>query len=163
NERVIPAGASVLDMGTGSGIGAIAAAPFAGRVVAVDINPQAVRCARINTLLNEVEESVDVRQGDLFEPVQGERFDVVLFNPPYYRGVPEDQLDHAWRSVDVIERFAAGLRDHLTPHGVALVILSTDGEAGAFLDAFGANGFRHEVLTRKNMVNETLTIYKLSS
>ena len=44
---------------------------------------------------------IDVRQGDLFDPVAGERFDVMLFNPPYYRGVPRDELDHAWRCADI--------------------------------------------------------------
>src|SRR5580658_5400326 len=61
----------VLDMGTGSGVGA------------VDINPAAVRCARINALLNEVEPRIEVRQGDLFSALGDERFDLVLFNPPF--------------------------------------------------------------------------------
>src|SRR5688572_18246060 len=72
---------SVLDLGTGSGIGAVFAARKGASVVAVDINPEAVRCARINALLNHVDERIDVRLGDLFEPVRGEEFDLVLFNP----------------------------------------------------------------------------------
>ena len=107
DERAIPAGAAVLDLGTGSGVSAIFAARLAGRVVATDINPAAVRCARINALLNGVEDRVEVREGDLFAPVAGERFDVIIFNPPYYRGTPRDALDHAWRSNDTVERFAA--------------------------------------------------------
>ena len=62
-------------MGTGSGVGAVFAAQWARRVVAVDINPAAVRCARINALLNHVEDRVDVVEGDLFEPIGGQRFD----------------------------------------------------------------------------------------
>ena len=77
---------AVLDMGTGSGIAAIAAARRGARVVAVDISTEAVRCARINVLLNRVDDRVEIRCGDLFEPVQGERFDLVLFNPPFYAG-----------------------------------------------------------------------------
>src|SRR5882672_11784346 len=45
----------VLDMGTGSGVCAVFAAKHARHVVAVDINPAAVRCAGINALLNHVE------------------------------------------------------------------------------------------------------------
>ena len=78
----------MLDLGTGSGVGAVFAAQWAGQVVAVDVNPAAVRCARINVLLHGVEDRVDVLQGDLFEPVAGERFDVILFNPPYFPGQP---------------------------------------------------------------------------
>lgn len=162
DSRLIPSGSSVLDMGTGSGVTAIFAAHFARRVVAVDINPHAVRCARINALLNGLDERVDVREGDLFAPVSGERFDVVLFNPPYFRGAPRDPLDHAWRSVDVVERFASGLREHLTPGGSALVVLSTDGDTPAFLAAFASSGLVVSVVARTALINETLTIYRLS-
>ncbi len=61
---------------------------YARRVVAVDINPAAVRCAQINALLNQLEQRIEVRRGDLFAPVAGERFDLVLFNPPFLRGAP---------------------------------------------------------------------------
>ena len=56
NAHLIPAGSQVLDMGTGSGVGAIFAAQWTDRVTAVDINPAAVRCAQINVLLNELED-----------------------------------------------------------------------------------------------------------
>ncbi|MGH2593990.1 MAG: HemK2/MTQ2 family protein methyltransferase [Anaerolineae bacterium] len=163
NARLIPPGSTVLDMGTGSGIGAVFAAQWARRVVAVDINPAAARCARINALLNQVDDRVEAHQGDLFAPVQGQQFDVVLFNPPFYRGAPRGALDHAWRSTDVVERFAADLRSHLTPNGHALVVLSTDGETDAFLRAFRANHFDIEVVARRDLINETVTIYRLSA
>ena len=137
NGQFIPPGSTVLDMGTGSGIGAIFAARWAQRVVAVDVNPEAVRCTRINTLLNRVERMVKAREGDLFGAVPGELFDVVLFNPPYYRGAPESGLDHAFRSPDVIERFAAGLKFHLRSGGHALLVLSSDGDVHSFLRRAG--------------------------
>ncbi len=113
--RVVHRDWDVLDMGTGSGVCAVAAANHARRVVAVDINPAAVRCAGINALLNHLEHKIDVRHGDLFGPVSGERFDLILFNPPFLRGAPRDDRDSAWRSNDVAERFAAGLGAHLKP------------------------------------------------
>lgn len=158
---LVPEGATVLDMGTGSGIGAIAAARWASRVVAVDVSPEAVRCATINALLNRVERKVDVRRGDLYSPVTGERFDLVLFNPPFYRGTPRDLVDRAWRSPDLIERFAPGLKDHLTPRGFALVVLSSDGERDAFLRAFEAADLGVEMVASRDFVNETLTVYRL--
>ncbi len=84
--------AEVLDMGTGSGVCAVFAARHARRVVAIDINAAAVRCARINAMLNRAEGTVDVRHGDLFEPVAGERFDLILFNPPFKAGEARNDL-----------------------------------------------------------------------
>jgi HemK-related putative methylase len=152
---------SVLDMGTGSGVCAVFAAKHAARVVAVDINPAAVRCAGINVLLNHVEDKVDVRQGDLFAAVPGEQFDLILFNPPFLRGAPDDDRDRAWRSSDVAERFAAGLSGVLKPAGFALVLLSTFGDATHFLEQFYDAGLGVSVLAERRFVNETLTIFKL--
>jgi len=159
--RLIPPGSTVLDMGTGSGIGAVFAAQRAGRVVAVDVNPAAVRCARINALLNQVEDRVEVLEGDLFAPVGSQRFDVVLFNPPYYRGAPRNDLDRAWRSTDVVERFASQLPEHVAPGGCALVVLSSDGERNAFLQSFRAAGLVASVVAERDLGNEVVTVYRL--
>jgi HemK-related putative methylase len=159
---LVPPGSTALDLGTGSGVGAVFAAQWAGRVVAADINPAAVRCARINALLNRVEDRVEAREGDLFAPVRDERFDVVLFNPPYFRGTPRDALDRAWRATDVVESFAAELPDHLAPGGHALVVLSSDGEARSFLATFAAAGLTTAVVARRDLINETLTVYRLT-
>ena len=153
--------AEVLDMGTGSGVCALAAARRARRVVAVDVSPAAVRCARLNALLNGLDDRVNVREGDLFAPLDGERFDLVLFNPPFLIGAPKDHRDAAWRSEDAARRFAAGLGEHLKPHGAALVLLSSFGDACALFEAeLRANGFRLEVFARRRFINETLTIVR---
>jgi len=151
----------VLDMGTGSGVGAVFAAKYARRVVAVDINPAAVRCAGINALINGVEREIEVRHGDLFGPVQGEKFDLILFNPPFLRGTPADDRDRAWRSSDVAERFAGGLREHLRPRGSALVLLSTFGDGGHFLQAFREQGLHVSVSAERRFVNERLTVFRV--
>lgn len=151
--------ASALDLGTGSGIGAIFAARRGYSVVGVDLNPEAVRCARINALLNHVDGRVEIRPGDLFTPVAGDQFDLVLFNPPFYRGTPRDRLDQAWRATDVIERFADGLRPALKPTGEALIVLSTDGEWQAMLAALDAGGFQTRSVTARDFGNEILTVY----
>ena len=161
DSRLVAGDAEVLDMGSGSGACAVAAARHARRVVAVDINPAAVRCATINALLNHVEHRIEVRHGDLFAPVAGERFDLILFNPPFLRGTPRDDRDRAWRSPDIAERFAAGLGDHLKPGGAALLLLSTFGEAGVFLEEFRTRGFAISVLAQQRFVNERLAIFRL--
>jgi HemK-related putative methylase len=161
DSNVVPRDGAVLDMGTGSGVCAIFAARHARRVVAVDINAAAARCARINTWLNHLEQRLEVRQGDLFAPVAGERFDLILFNPPFLRGVPRDDRDRAWRSDDVAERFAAGARRHLKPRGAVLVLLSTFGDAARFLDEFRRQHFSISVLAERRLINERLVIFRL--
>jgi HemK-related putative methylase len=154
----------VLDMGTGSGVGAIFAARRGARVVAVDINPEAVRCARLNAMLNQLEHRIDVRHGDLMaplEPQSGDTFDLVLFNPPYYRGAPRDHLDFAWRGQDVFERFAAGLHSVLKPQGRAVVIFSSDGAWDEARGALEAQGFRVHPLEQVHYVNEAVTAYQV--
>lgn len=159
--RCVAAGASVLDMGTGSGVCALVAARLARRVLAVDVSSAAVRCARLNAALNAFEERVEVRHGDLFAPVVCERFDLVLFNPPFLLGAPKDDRDAAWRSADGARRFAAGLSGHLVPGGAALVLLSSFGDACALFESeLRANGFRLELYARRRFVNETLTIVR---
>jgi HemK-related putative methylase len=154
-------GTEVLDMGTGSGVCAIAAARYAGYVVAVDINPAAVRCTQINALINALENKIEVAHGDLFAPVKGRCFDVVLFNPPFIRGVPGNDADRAWRSMDVAERFAAGLAEHLTSSGFALILLSTYGDASEFVRQFRRWDFDISIVAERAFVNEKLTLLRL--
>ena len=159
--QLIGAGTTVLDMGTGSGVCALFAARYARRVVAVDISAAAVRCTRLNCALNHLEDRVDVRHGDLFAPLSGERFDLVLFNPPFLLGSPKDDRDATWRSNDAARRFAAGLDAHLEPSGVALVLLSSFGDACALFESeLRSNGFRMEIFARRRYINETLTILR---
>ncbi|MEV5507624.1 DUF7059 domain-containing protein [Streptomyces orinoci] len=73
---------SALDLGTGSGIQALHAAQHAGRVTATDLNPRALHIARLTLALSGARAS-DLRRGSLFEPVAGERYDLIVSNPPF--------------------------------------------------------------------------------
>jgi SAM-dependent methyltransferase len=73
---------AALDLGTGNGIQAVLAARHARRVVAVDLNPRALNLAAFNTGLNG-RANVECRQGSFFDPVAGERFDLIVANPPF--------------------------------------------------------------------------------
>jgi len=159
SDNLIAPHSHVLDMGSGSGIVALVAARWASRVLAVDINPAAVRCTGINVLLNGLEERVEVRESDLFSAVQRERFDLVLFNPPYFRGQAQPGFEQAWRSEDTVERFATQLRDYLKPNGSALLVLSTDGDAAAFLRVFAEQGYCHNTIASRRLLAETLTVH----
>jgi HemK-related putative methylase len=162
-EADLLAGREVLDMGTGSGVCALFAARHARRVVAIDINRAAVRCAGINAVMNHLGHKVEIRHGDLFDAVRDERFDLVLFNPPFLLGVPKDERDAAWRSNDAAVRFAAGLEAHLAPRGMALLLLSSFGNAcESFIDELRRQHFSLELHARRRYINETLTLLRVT-
>jgi len=73
---------TTLDLGAGCGIQALLAASHSDRVLAVDRNPRAVGIAAFNAKLNRLP-SIDCREGDLFEPVKDEKFDLIISNPPF--------------------------------------------------------------------------------
>ncbi len=108
-----------LDLGTGCGVQALHLASHAGRVVATDVNARALWMTQLNAALNGVE--VEVRDGSFFEPVAGERFDLIATNPPFvispatgerlvYRdsGLPGDR---------VVEHIVRTGPDHLSEDG----------------------------------------------
>ena len=72
---------SALDVGCGCGIQALYLATHASRVVATDLSARACALTQFNAALNEA--VIDVREGSLFEPVEGETFDLIVTNPPF--------------------------------------------------------------------------------
>ncbi len=151
-----------LDLGCGSGVGAVFAARRGMQVIASDLNPEAVRNTRLNALLNHFEDKIDVRLGDLFESVREIHFELVLFNPPFYRGRTQSRLDMAWRGDGIFERFAAELKDHLTPSGRALIVLSTDGDTESLLEALRLQHYTITPTHRHDYGNEVITVYQIT-
>jgi release factor glutamine methyltransferase len=155
-ERKLARGATVLDVFTGSGpLAILAALEEARTVTAVDISRRAVLNARLNALLNRVR--VRTLHGDLFAPVVGERFDLIVANPPYLpsRGdkLPTGGIERAWDAgVDgraVLDRLCAEAAGHLTPGGRALVVQSSLSDEIATLERLAASGLRAEVIERR--------------
>jgi release factor glutamine methyltransferase len=122
---------SVLEIGTGTGIIGIIASKIAKNVVAIDINKYAVACAHNNAAINQAR--VDVRLGDLFDPVEDEKFDLILFNTPYLpteeEDVVDDELEAAWNGGKdgrvVINRFINDLTEHLNTGGRVQLVQSS--------------------------------------
>jgi release factor glutamine methyltransferase len=126
----VSAGDEVLDPFTGSGVLAIAAARAGGRVTAVDISRRAVACASLNAWLNGV--SIRAVRGDMFEPVAGRRFDLIVANPPYLPSAdpePPRGAARAWDAGldgrDLLDRLCREAPGRLRPGGRLLVIHSS--------------------------------------
>jgi methylase of polypeptide subunit release factors len=115
---------SSLDLCTGSGVQAILSASHSGRVLAVDINPRAVNCARFNATISGAD-NMEVVAGNLFEPVSPtERFDLITANPPFVAS-PVDELmfrDGGPSGEAIQQRIVAGLPDHLAAGGIAQMV-----------------------------------------
>ncbi len=134
----------ILDIGTGSGCIAIAAAVnFPNAIVdAVDISQDALEVAQINVQQHQLNYRVHLFHGDLFEPIKDTKYDVIIANPPYvpqpdiqdfpdeYKHEPELALAAGKDGMDYLDKILAQFQDHLQPHGILI------GEAGSTLDDF---------------------------
>ena len=74
---------ATLDLGTGTGVQAIKAAMHSEKMIATDLNPRAIEFAKFNARLNGAEE-IDFRVGDGFAPIENDKFDLIVSNPPFF-------------------------------------------------------------------------------
>jgi len=156
----------VLDMGTGCGILGVLAAKRARKVVAVDVNPHAVRCAETNARLNGVMEKMDIRRGDLFEPIKkGEKFDVIIFNAPYLPSEAREQktwIGRAWAGGPtgrrLIDRFISRAPSYLKKSGRILLVQSTLSNVDETVRRLEGEGLQASVLAEKKVAFETIVV-----
>jgi release factor glutamine methyltransferase len=114
-------GDKVLDLCTGSGILALFAADKASKVIATDISPRAIAFSKINIELNNLSDKIEVRQGNLFEPVKNEKFDLIITNPPF-EPTPEGSIDYLYsdggeKGTKFIELILLNIREYLNQNG----------------------------------------------
>ncbi|GIG22165.1 methyltransferase [Cellulomonas chitinilytica] len=145
-----------LDLGTGCGIQALHASRHTGHVVGTDISARALAFARFNAALAGLgEQRLSLRSGSMLEPVAGERFDLVVSNPPFVitprtAGVPAYEYRDGGRAGDAIVRdLVEGVGSVLEPGGVAQLLGNWEvrrGEdwserVGSWVDASGLDGW----------------------
>lgn len=156
-------GDSVLDIGTGSGIQAVTAGLTAARVIATDINPEAVQYARDNVRANGLAHVVSVREGDLFSPIdKSERFDVILFTPPYMEGKPETYFDHALfdANKELVSRFFSKAGKHLAPNGYVQMLYSSIADPERVLKMSALLGWGSTLVACEQTYSEEFLIYR---
>ncbi|MEM1660934.1 MAG: class I SAM-dependent methyltransferase [Candidatus Bathyarchaeia archaeon] len=160
-------GEIVLDMGTGCGILSVLSALKASFVVAVDINPQAVKCAKENAKRNGVRNKIDFICGNLFDPLRtGLRFTLILFNPPYLPSEeePKTWIEYAWAGgADgrrVIDRFLMDLPRYLDCGGRLLMVQSSLSDIEKTIKLLEERDFKVEITCRRGLFFETITLIK---
>lgn len=147
------ASGSVLDVGTGSGIQAIAAKNKGCTVLAVDININAVSLVESKGL--------DARQSDLFQNVS-EKFDFIIFNPPY---LPEEEKDEnvalysANAGRETLDSFLGECSKHLNERGRVLFLQSSITGEQETKDILKRLGFNFKVVARKRIFMEELMVF----
>lgn len=146
---------SVLDLCAGSGVLAIVAAQCgAGRVTAVDISRRATLATRLNARLNGV--CVRTVRGDLFAALCGERFDVIVSNPPYLvstsEKLPRRGASRAWEAGPTgrvfVDRICDQADRHLTKGGVLLLVHSSLCSEQTTVDALSRRGYEVRIAAR---------------
>lgn len=148
----------VLDMGTGSGIQALAAKTKTPDVLAVDSNPEAV--AQVKKL------GINTIQSDLFSSVKG-TFDIIIFNPPYLpeaEGEDEESktiTTGGKQGYEVLERFLKEAKSHLNPRGSILLVYSS--LTGNVEQVAKKYGFKLEILEEQKVFFERIIVSKLFS
>ena len=124
-----------LDLGTGCGIQALLVARRAGSVVATDISARALAYAELNAQVNGVS-NIEFRQGSMFEPLEGEAFDLIVSNPPFVitprsEGVPEyEYRDGGLVGDALVEQFVRTAPAFLTPGGIAQLLGNWESKGG---------------------------------
>jgi release factor glutamine methyltransferase len=153
-------GDTVLDVGTGTGIIALTAAGKAGKVLGVDLNPEAVKLAKINAGLNGIV-NTEFIESDLFSNVSGV-YDLIAFNPPYLPVDEDGQIGRAWsggvNGNEVIESFINTVGDYLKPAGRVQLLASSLNDVNHVLHLFMEGGFNAEITARNKFFFEELYV-----
>lgn len=120
---------TALDLGVGCGIQTLYLLRHVRQVVATDISARALEFTAFNVALAGVDSArVQLRQGNLLEPVAGQRFDLIVSNPPFVITPPSVRqaglplMEYRDAGGPILPALVRGLEDHLNPDGVAVML-----------------------------------------
>jgi len=157
-------GKYILDMGSGSGVVSIISASKGAACIAADINPVAVRCITENALLNNFSGQITAIESDLFESLRNTypaKYDIIFFNPPYYKGNPSNNFERAFKGgpkLEVIDRFLNDAKNFLTPSGRLCLLVSSDMDLNDMYSRIKTTGYDYKILHTNKKTFETFYI-----
>jgi methylase of polypeptide subunit release factors len=165
-DRLDLSGKSVADIGTGSGILALAAARAgATNVLALDINPNAARSARENAQANGFGNCVTAVCANLLDSLAPwPLFDVILSSPPKHAGEPRDLADRGWHAGPQYRDLAAlfeQAHERLKPGGSIYVMLSSDSDLDLLGRLINKAGLRARLVYERSFYIESMILYEL--
>ena len=161
----IKEGQSVLEIGTGSGIVAMYASRLTDKITVSDINFDACELARKNFEANNIE-NIEILFGNMFEPVEKRKFDVILFNTPYLPTeddeVIDDTINYAFdgglNGRKVIDLFLNEVGNHLNDGGIVQMIQSSISGNEETLEKLDNLGFIAEIKASEHFFFEDITL-----
>lgn len=162
---LINKGESVLEIGTGSGLVAMYASKLTDNVTATDINYDAVELASRNFKLNGID-NIRLLFGNMFEPVENEKFDLILFNTPYLptsnNEVIGDNLNYAFDGGPdgrkVIDIFLKEVKNHLNKKGKVQLIQSSLSNIEKTMNILESEGFLPEISVSEHFFFEEIVL-----
>jgi methylase of polypeptide subunit release factors len=161
-------GKRVADVGTGSGILALAAARAgAAKVTAIDVNPNAALTAAENARANGFADRVTAMCSNLLSALAPcAMFDVIITSPPSFPGEPRDLADRAWHAGpnyrDIALLFDQA-RERLAPGGRVYILLSSDSDIDLFSALITRARFQARLAAERSLVVESFIIYSLQA
>jgi release factor glutamine methyltransferase len=161
-------GKRVAEVGTGSGVIALAAARAGAQsVVAIDINPNAARAAADNAQLNGLGGRVVGVCSNLMSALAPlPLFDVIISSPPSFAGEPRDLADRAWHAGPGYRDIAAlfeQARERLAPNGLIYLLLSSDSDLELLGRLMARAGLQSRLVDERSILIESFVLYELRS
>lgn len=151
---IINPGEMVLDLTTGSGFHAIMIATIAAQVVAVDILPSAIECARRNVQINKLDDKIQIREGDLYKVLGAEeKFNLIIAWPPLFPTPPnKHRIDWVGVSTEggidgrhIIDQIIMNAPKHLYRNGRLQILHAWYNNFKKSLEMLNTLGFRAEI------------------
>ena len=164
----------VFEIGTGCGIISLECARIGAKVISSDINPYAIQTAKKNFFNNmsKLKGKIEFRQGDLFSVLKkDEKFDVIIFNPPYLPTKPKDKigkpgwidiaLNGGYDGLQLTKRFIKSINIYLKKTGIAYFVFSSLSDRDVIENYISKFGLDFEIIKSYHFDDETIDSYSV--
>ncbi len=153
-----------LELGAGCGLISLVAAKKGAQVTATDISNKAIENISLNAKSNH--QQVEIIHSDLFQNMKQKAFDIIVINPPYYKGKIQNEDQHAWyagEQLEYFQRLFLGLPSYMVPKSNVMMILSDDCEVEQIQAIATSKKIKMNLVYTKKVFWETNFIYELKN